>query len=75
VQGLRERLPASVPAAIVQHASIGAERRLLSTLGRLVADAAAHGFGSPAVLIIGDVLREAEADVARPLGRHAAAGR
>jgi hypothetical protein len=40
-----------------------------------VADAAAHGFGSPAVLIIGDVLREAEADVARPLGRHAAAGR
>jgi uroporphyrin-III C-methyltransferase len=75
VRGLRETLSASVPAAIVQHASTGAERRLLSTLGRLVADAAAHGFGSPAVLIIGDVLREAEADVARPLGRHAAAGR
>jgi uroporphyrin-III C-methyltransferase len=75
VRGLRETLSASVPAAIVQHASTGAERRLLSTLGRLVADAAAHGFGSPAVLIIGDVLREAAADVARPLGRHAAAGR
>ncbi len=75
VQGLREILPASVPAAIVQHASTGAERRLLSTLGCLVADVAAHGFGSPAVLIIGDVLREAEAGAALPLDRREAASR
>jgi uroporphyrin-III C-methyltransferase len=61
VAGLRETLPADLPAAVVQHASTGRERRLVSTLGRLVADVAANGFGSPAVMIIGNVLREAEA--------------
>jgi len=63
VQGLRETLPATLPAAVVQHASTGAERRLLSTLGSLVADVAAQGVGSPAVLIIGEVVREADAQL------------
>ena len=58
---LLESLPADLPAGIVQHASTGAERRLVTTLGRLVADVAGHGFGSPAVLIIGNVLLDAEA--------------
>ena len=73
VRGLREALPSSVPAAIVQHASTGRERRLLSTLGRLVADVEANAFGSPAVLVIGDVLRDAAADVARSSDRRDAA--
>ena len=58
-------LPASLPAAVVQHASSGGERRLVSTLGDLVDDVAAHGFGSPAILIIGRVLVDADAR-----GRH-----
>ena len=41
----------------------------MSTLGCLVADVAANGFGSPAVLVIGDVLREAEAGAAQTLDR------
>ena len=58
---LLRTLPASLPAAAVQHASSGGERRLVSSLGRLVDDVAAHGFGSPAVLIIGRVLADADA--------------
>ena len=53
---LLETLPANLPAAIVQHASTGDERRLVSSLGHLVEDVAANDFGSPAVLIIGWVL-------------------
>jgi uroporphyrin-III C-methyltransferase len=59
--GLAGALPAHTPAALVQAASTAQERRLLSTLGALVADARAAGIGSPAVLIIGDVLRGAQA--------------
>ena len=68
-------LPASLPAAIVQHASTRDERRLVSTLGRLVEDVAASGLGSPAVLIIGQVLLDADAGRSRPLARLEAARR
>jgi uroporphyrin-III C-methyltransferase len=50
-------LPGSTPAALVQSASTPAERLLMSTLGSLVADAHRAAIGSPAVLIVGDVLR------------------
>ena len=59
VDRLRRTLPASLPAAVVQHASGGDERRLVTSLGRLVGDVATHGFGSPAVLIVGQVLVDA----------------
>ena len=55
-------LPADLPAAVVEHASAHDERRLVTTLGGLVDDVAAHGLGSPAVLIIGRVLRDARVD-------------
>ena len=61
--GLLGALPADTPAAWVQHVSTAHERRLLSTLGRLVADASQAGIGSPAILIVGDVLRGAAAIV------------
>ena len=69
VRGLRQTLPAALPAAVVQHVSTGAERRLVSTLGCLVDDVASQGFGSPAVLIIGHVLRAADARAAPALDR------
>jgi len=50
-------LPASTPAAIVQHASLPTQRGAVTTLGALAQTVAAHGLGSPAVLVIGDVLQ------------------
>ncbi|MCK9685012.1 uroporphyrinogen-III C-methyltransferase [Scleromatobacter humisilvae] len=55
-------LPADLPAAVVERASTRDERRLVTTLGGLVDAVAAHGLGSPAVLIIGRVLRDARVD-------------
>jgi uroporphyrin-III C-methyltransferase len=59
--GLLGALPADTPAAVVQHAGLPQERQLLSRLGRLAADAAAQGFGSPAIVLVGDVLRARKA--------------
>jgi uroporphyrin-III C-methyltransferase len=66
VAGLAHSLPRHTPAALVQSATRADERRLVSTLGALVEDAAHSGIGSPAVLIVGDVLRGAAA-----YGQHA----
>ena len=55
--GLLGTLAADTPAALVQDASTPQERRLLSTLGQLKADAVQAGIGSPAILIVGDVLK------------------
>ncbi len=55
--GLLSTLAADTPAALVQHASTSQERRLLTTLGQLKADAEQAGIGSPAILIVGDVLK------------------
>ncbi len=57
VAGLMSSLPAHTPAALVQGATTAGERRLATTLDRLVADARAQDIGSPAVLIIGNVLQ------------------
>jgi uroporphyrin-III C-methyltransferase len=59
--GLADALPAHTPAALVQAATTPQERRLVATLGTLVAAARRERIGSPAVLIVGDVLRGVEA--------------
>jgi uroporphyrin-III C-methyltransferase len=56
VDGLASALPLHIPAALVQSATCDHEQRLVSTLGAIVEDAAYSGIGSPAVLIVGDVL-------------------
>lgn len=55
--GLLDALPAATPLAIVQHASTAQQRSALTTLGGLLDTLAREGLGSPAVLIVGDVLR------------------
>ncbi len=55
--GLLGTLPAGTPAALVQHASTPQERRLITNLGQLKTDAEQAGIGSPAILIVGDVLQ------------------
>jgi uroporphyrin-III C-methyltransferase len=57
--GLLAGMPGSTPAAIVQSASCGAERRLVTTLARLAGDAQREGFGSPAVVLVGGAMKHA----------------
>ena len=60
--GLLAALGANTPAALVQHASTSRERRLVTTLGRLVEDAREAGIASPAILLVGNVLLACRAD-------------
>ncbi|UUX97632.1 uroporphyrinogen-III C-methyltransferase [Aquabacterium sp. J223] len=54
--GLLQALPGDTPAAAVQHATLPQQRQVVATLGTLPAAVTAAGLGSPAVLIVGDVL-------------------
>ena len=53
---LRGALAGSTPVAVVQGASTPAQRSAVTTLDGLVDTLAAEGLGSPAVIIVGDVL-------------------
>lgn len=50
-------LPASTPLAIVQHATLPQQRHAVTTLGELTHTLACKGLGSPAVIVVGDVVR------------------
>ena len=67
-RGLLEGLAASTPAALVQHATLAHERRVVCTLGDLVATIERERIGSPAIIVVGDVLRAA-ARLAVPVDR------
>ncbi|WP_250466730.1 uroporphyrinogen-III C-methyltransferase [Caballeronia sp. GAFFF2] len=58
-QALLLALRADTPAAVVQHAGSPDEKRLVTTLDRLAAEATAAGLGSPAVILIGSAIGEA----------------
>ena len=64
--GLLGALPAHTPAAVVQHAGTARERQCVTTLARLATDARAQGLGSPAIVLVGDVLRARAALAAEP---------
>ena len=55
--GLLGALPAHTPVAVVQHASLPHQRQAVGTLAGLAALVHEHGLGSPAIIIVGDVLR------------------
>ena len=55
--GLLQGLAVGTPAAVVQHASLPQQRIAVTTLGALAQTVHEQGLGSPAVLVIGDVLR------------------
>lgn len=60
VAGLRNGgLRADLPAAVIQHATLPQQRVVATTLARLPADIRAHGIGSPAILVIGEVANAA----------------
>ena len=56
-QDLLTGLPADTPLAVIQHATLPQQRHALTTLGRLSATLEREGLGSPAVIVVGDVVR------------------
>ena len=55
--GLLQGLPAHTPAAVIQHASLPTQRHVQTTLADLAALVRRDGIGSPAIIVVGDVLR------------------
>jgi uroporphyrin-III C-methyltransferase len=56
-QDLLTGLPADTPLAVIQHASLPQQRHAITTLGQLRATIEREGLGSPAVIVVGDVVR------------------
>ena len=56
-QRLLTALPADTPAAAIENVSLPQQRQIVTTLGRLGADMRRERIGSPAVLLVGKVLR------------------
>ncbi|MFD0666527.1 uroporphyrinogen-III C-methyltransferase [Ramlibacter sp. MAHUQ-53] len=71
-QGLLAGLPASTPVGVIQHASLPHQRQVGCTLGELPAAIAREGLGSPAVIVVGDVMAGVAAASAREAQRRAA---
>ncbi|MDJ0337229.1 uroporphyrinogen-III C-methyltransferase [Cryobacterium sp. PH31-O1] len=54
---LRHGMPADMPVAIIERGFSATQRTTVSTLSTVLADAAAAGVRSPAVLVVGEVVR------------------
>lgn len=73
--GLLQALPANTPAAVVHATGTPAERRLQAPLGGLCEAVRAAGLGSPAIVLVGDVLRAIAAEAgAQPWAEGPAGG-
>ncbi len=55
--GLMSALPAETPVAVIERASLPSQRQCITSLGDLTDRLAATGLGSPAILVVGDVVR------------------
>lgn len=53
-------MSAAMPAAVIQHGTLPGQRQLLAPLGQLANLVAAASIGSPAIVVIGEVVRFAE---------------
>jgi uroporphyrinogen III methyltransferase/synthase len=56
-QLMKHGRPASTPAAVIEWGTLPRQRTVASTLGRIAADVAGAGIGSPAVTVVGEVAR------------------
>lgn len=56
-EGLRTHLRGDTPTAVVQHATLPQQRHAVTTLDALAATVQCENFGSPAVIVVGDVLQ------------------
>jgi uroporphyrin-III C-methyltransferase len=66
-------LPSATPVAVVQNATRPDQREAITTLGELDAAIEREGLGSPAVIVVGDVIKGVAAVAAAP--KRAAGGR
>ena len=55
--GLLTALPADTPVAVIERASLPAQRQCITRLGELLTELHHSGLGSPAVVVVGDVVR------------------
>lgn len=55
--GLLTGLPETTPVAIIERATLAEQRECLTTLGELTHALAAHHLRSPAIVVVGDVVR------------------
>ena len=53
-------LAADTPAAVIQSATTGEHRQFVSTLGKIALESEHAGFGAPAIVVIGEVVRLAD---------------
>jgi len=64
--GLLVALPAGTPVAVIERASLPAQRQCLTTLGELLDSLREQGLGSPAIMVVGDVVLGVRAALAEP---------
>ncbi len=55
-QELLTGLPASMPVAVIQNATLVSQRHITTTLGGLANAIEAKGMGSPSIIVVGDVV-------------------
>jgi uroporphyrin-III C-methyltransferase len=55
-------LPATTPAAAIQNGTLPSQNNVVTTLSALADEMARAGIGSPAVIVIGDVVRFAHTE-------------
>jgi uroporphyrin-III C-methyltransferase len=65
-------MPADTPAAAVQSGTVATQREVVATLGTLHAAIGRAGIGSPAIVVIGEVVRLADIAAQAPVRRAAA---
>lgn len=66
-QLMRHGLAADTPAAAIQHGTLPNQRQVVATLGQLANLVTAVGMSSPAIVVIGEVVRFAGMDAQIPL--------
>ncbi len=68
VTGLRDAgMPAAMPVAVVQNGTLPTQRRVVSQLDQVVAAVAREGLASPALVIVGEVVRFANVNSSREI--------
>jgi len=65
--------PGNTPVAVIQSATGTAQTQLITTLAKLSGDLAISGLGSPAIIVIGDVVRCATVESLAAIGARASA--
>ena len=60
-------MPAEMPACVIENGTLETQRQRVTTLGNL----SAEGFGGPAIVVVGDVVRFAQVAAAVPTARAA----